>query len=75
MDSYGNVQALRPDGNPQVFPHEERGYKYYMMQVAKQPISGRDSTQMASTMQLDWTGALRDPNRIRQVGRVLWASF
>ncbi len=62
-----NVLAKR-DGSEKVFPNEERGYRYYMEQIAEQPISGQNTNQVASTMQLEWTGALKDTTRIRQVG-------
>ena len=64
--AYGQKQAERPTGQL-IFPHEERGYRYYLKQTATQSIAEPGMTQVASMMQLEWTGALKEPPRVRQV--------
>lgn len=66
MTTYQMKEAQRK-GDTRVFPNEARGYRYYMEQIAEQPIAEKNQNQVASTMMLEWTGALKDPNRIRQV--------
>ena len=65
---YVTKQARANSGtSEQVFPQEAAPYKYYMEQVAQQEVAGPKVTQVASNMQLEWTGALLDLSRIRQV--------
>ena len=64
--TYESQVARRPGGNA-IFPNEDRGYRYYLEQRATQHIAGPSQTQVASTMQLEWTGALKEEARIRHV--------
>ncbi len=64
--TYETEEAERPGGGA-IFPDPSRGHKYYMQQVAVQDIAGRSATPIAATMQLEWTGALENPEKIREV--------
>lgn len=64
--TYESEIAKRPAGRS-IFPVEARGYRYYLEHRATQHIAGPKQTQVASTMQLEWTGALSVTARIRQV--------
>ena len=61
------TKASRPDGDESVFPDESRGHKYFVEQIATLDIAGTSASQLAATMQLEWTGALKQPSRIREV--------
>ena len=73
--TYETKKALREGYGDQVFPDPSRGHKYYMEQIAVQDIAGRSTTPIAATMQLEWTGALKLPSRIREVFHVLLRSI
>ena len=67
ISTYGSEKAIRPGHGDKVFPDPSRGHKYYMEQIAIQDIAGRQAAKIAGTIQLEWTGALRIPERIREV--------
>ena len=69
MSSYINVIATRP-GGASLFPNEARGYKYYMMNEAAQPIADLNGQQVISIIQLKWNGKMtKDEGIGRPVGR------
>jgi len=65
MATYNVEQVKRPNHAP-IFPDERRGFKYYVEERVSQAVAGLANTQVASTMNLEWTGALVTPKRQRQ---------
>ena len=66
MATYNVEQVKRPNQAP-IFPDERRGLKYYVEERVSQAVAGLANTQVASTMNLEWTGALGTAKRQRQV--------
>lgn len=72
--TYSIKKAERSNHGP-IFPDERRNFKYYVEQQVVQAVAGLSNTQAASTMALEWTGALGTPARLRQVGESSQSCF